>query len=758
MKPIKVGLSLTWIGILVLSLVLTACSPNDELVLRPNTVVADQESEEVLTSVTENQEVLTFTESTPQLDGLELGDVLVMGPTDHTPEGLLRKVTGIEHNGGVVVNTEFATMEDAIEEGTIMVTAAITATEAQAAALGVEGVRVLQESQGTGFTVELNRTVSGFTFSGQLRFLVDPVINVEVTYLPPGLKELEFTIETDELLNLQVQAEEDVDVIDERIELLPHPIRIDRLIFPFGFPVYVVIYFTPVLVIEGDLSGQLQARMEYEAQRKAGLHYKDGSWGLIKEQDSHFNGEAALEMQANLRASVGPEVKVKFYSVVGPTGNMFGYLEFESGWDSLLWWELYGGLRAELGIEVELPILGRVAGYGPVEVMNFRRLLAEYEEVPSLSVVINEIAWMGTRANSADEWIELYNNTDEEIDLSGWILKADDGTPNIELSGIILSDEFFLLEQGSDNTIKGIPADQIYTGALNNEGEKLELFDAYGNLIDLVDCSEKWFNGDRENRVSMERIDSSQPGSVSDNWESNNLITRRGEDADGKKINGMPGAENSVSKSSTKIFDGLPFSEGFDEIFLTKFGSPYVVKRAIVPENKTLIFGQGAVVQFYDDVSRITVKGTLKAIGTEDEKIVFTSRFDDEYGGSGGAADGDWNQIYFSPTSTDSELDNVIIRYGGAHRSDWDQYRVSAVMVEQSSVILKNSVFEKNKGKGLYFYLMDCSVSASVIDNVQFLDHQKGLNSDIGVALRAEGGSLEIKNSFLRIILMGFLL
>ena len=374
-------------------------------------------------------------------------------------------------------------------------------------------------------------------------------------------------------------------------------------------------------------------------------------------------------------------------------------------------------------------------------------ITANFEVAP---VVINEIAWMGTRANSADEWIELYNNTDEEINLTGWILKADDGTPNIELSGIILSNDFFLLEQGSDNTIKGIPADQIYTGALNNEGEKLELFDPYGNLIDIIDCSEKWFNGDRENRVSMERIDSSQPGSVSDNWESNNLITRRGEDADGKKINGMPGAENSVSKSSTKIFDGLPFSEGFNEIFLTKFGSPYVVKRAIVPENKTLIFGQGAVVQFYDDVSGITINGILKAIGTEDEKIVFTSRFDDEYGGSGGAADGDWNQIYFSPTSTDSELNNVIIRYGGAHRSDWDQYRVSAVMVEQSSVILKNSVFEKNKGKGLYFYLMDCSVSTSTIDNVQFLDHQKGLDSDVGVALRVEGGSLEIKNSFFK--------
>jgi hypothetical protein len=34
----------------------------------------------------------------------------------------------------------------------------------------------------------------------------------------------------------------------------------------------------------------------------------------------------------------------------------------------------------------------------------------EEESVPSLSVVINEIAWMGSATSSWDEWIELYNN------------------------------------------------------------------------------------------------------------------------------------------------------------------------------------------------------------------------------------------------------------------------------------------------------------------------------------------------------------
>ena len=41
-------------------------------------------------------------------------------------------------------------------------------------------------------------------------------------------------------------------------------------------------------------------------------------------------------------------------------------------------------------------------------------------------LVINEIAWAGTAASSADEWIELFNPTDQPIDLSGWTLSFGD--------------------------------------------------------------------------------------------------------------------------------------------------------------------------------------------------------------------------------------------------------------------------------------------------------------------------------------------
>ena len=119
----------------------------------------------------------------------------------------------------------------------------------------------------------------------------------------------------------------------------------------------------------------------------------------------------------------------------------------------------------------------------------------------SLDVIINEVAWMGTNLSANDEWIELYNNTELPINLSGWVLKG------INLTGIIPAQGFYLLERTDDSTVPNIPADQIYTGALNNNGENLELYDSSGNLIDSVDASHVWLAGDNSTKQTMERKD-----------------------------------------------------------------------------------------------------------------------------------------------------------------------------------------------------------------------------------------------------------
>lgn len=119
-------------------------------------------------------------------------------------------------------------------------------------------------------------------------------------------------------------------------------------------------------------------------------------------------------------------------------------------------------------------------------------------------VVINEIAWMGTEKSHYDEWIELYN-PGSTIDLEGWILKAEDGSPEIHLKGEIKEQAFFILERTDDDTLPDIEKNQIYTGGLHDQGENLKLIDDQGRVVDQVESELGWKAGNKAEHKTMER-------------------------------------------------------------------------------------------------------------------------------------------------------------------------------------------------------------------------------------------------------------
>ena len=136
----------------------------------------------------------------------------------------------------------------------------------------------------------------------------------------------------------------------------------------------------------------------------------------------------------------------------------------------------------------------------------FFAYFAKAQIVKQSDIVINEIAWMGTTVSSNDEWIELKNNVNQNINLDGWTLRAADGTPEIKLIGVISANGFYLMERTDDNTVLNIAADLIYKGALGNNGEDLWLYDGNNNLIDEVNGTEKWLAGDNTTKQTMEKF------------------------------------------------------------------------------------------------------------------------------------------------------------------------------------------------------------------------------------------------------------
>jgi len=171
-------------------------------------------------------------------------------------------------------------------------------------------------------------------------------------------------------------------------------------------------------------------------------------------------------------------------------------------------------------------------------------------------VVINEIAWMGTAASTTDEWIELHNNTDQDIDLTDWTLIATYGTLNITLSGIISAHGYFLLERTDDTAVNDIPADwtgSFGTGLLNN-GDVLTLNDELTNVIDTANGDDgPWPAGSNissTKRYTMERINPLLSDTDA-NWATNDpVIARSGLDANSDPINGTPKARNSATNTN----------------------------------------------------------------------------------------------------------------------------------------------------------------------------------------------------------------
>ena len=160
-------------------------------------------------------------------------------------------------------------------------------------------------------------------------------------------------------------------------------------------------------------------------------------------------------------------------------------------------------------------------------------------------VVINEIAWAGSGDASGDEWIELFNPTNQKIDLSSWVI-VDDGSAEYKIDqGEIAPHGYFLIEDNED-AVSDLKADALIPLSLANAGDSLTLKDSAGVLVDKVNSSGgAWYGGNSENKASMERID---PGITNDEAENfGSAVSSNGsKSSGGSVILGTPRSANSI--------------------------------------------------------------------------------------------------------------------------------------------------------------------------------------------------------------------
>jgi len=159
-------------------------------------------------------------------------------------------------------------------------------------------------------------------------------------------------------------------------------------------------------------------------------------------------------------------------------------------------------------------------------------------------IVINEINYNSSAAFDCEDWIELYNNSGSEIDLSGWILKDEnDGNAFILPSGSTLeADGYLVLCSDTAKFSMLFPGIQKRTGdlgfSISNGGELVRLFDPDLRLIDSVRFSDKtpW---PAEPDGTGPTLSLKNP--LLDNYSAENWAA--------SKAHGTPGAKNDVFSS-----------------------------------------------------------------------------------------------------------------------------------------------------------------------------------------------------------------
>jgi hypothetical protein len=148
-----------------------------------------------------------------------------------------------------------------------------------------------------------------------------------------------------------------------------------------------------------------------------------------------------------------------------------------------------------------------------------------YRELIS-NVVINEINYSSSEDFNPGDWVELYNITENTVDISGWVFKDDDDAHSFEIpANTVLGPYAYLVLCCEDSLFTNeFPDMSRFVGSfgfgLNAAGEALRLYDADGGLADWVvyDDADPWPVEPDGTGSTLALIDPEQDNIHAANW------------------------------------------------------------------------------------------------------------------------------------------------------------------------------------------------------------------------------------------------
>ncbi|MFZ1396592.1 MAG: SUMF1/EgtB/PvdO family nonheme iron enzyme, partial [Candidatus Promineifilaceae bacterium] len=332
-------------------------------------------------------------QSTPELAALDIGDVMVGDVSITAPYGFLRKVAGVTTVGGqVVVTTTDATLEDAIQQGSIQLNRQLTPADIQTATFA-PGVTLAQyKTAGLNDTFffdmndvvlydedgNYNTTNDQLKANGSLEFSPDFVFDFTVENWT--LKELEFIYSVDETVELEFLI--DVEVASAEFYYQIAQLNLGTItVFIGPVPVVFLVQMPIYVRVDGDLAVGLTTSVTQQANVSAGLRYANSTWSPISNLTNSFTyNPPTPTVGVNMKGYIDPPLSLLLYGSVGPFAGVTPFLKYEADIFADPWWTLHGGIEATVGVKIE--VLGRSLGEHTETVLGYEILLAQADSAP----------------------------------------------------------------------------------------------------------------------------------------------------------------------------------------------------------------------------------------------------------------------------------------------------------------------------------------------------------------------------------------
>ncbi len=286
--------------------------------------------------------------------GLQPGDVMVSG----VGEGLLRKVTSVNMAGGeIAVSTDMASLEDAIERGTLAFSEQNGMASGSLASFETAGgvTCVISELR---CSVPLDFDFGDYGISGNAAIDIDPDIAISFD----GFELSCLCFPAREVRSMATfRSEADVRMYIEREFSLgadhTFPVATGTwVVFVGVVPVVVQLELGVNVGVSGSASAGMESEMSQDYTLTLGGHYRrGGGWRNVTNFEESFTStDPHVTASADARVFVKPVLTGKVYAVPGPYFRAEAYGRLHVDPLSTPLWSLYGGLSAAAGVETEV--------------------------------------------------------------------------------------------------------------------------------------------------------------------------------------------------------------------------------------------------------------------------------------------------------------------------------------------------------------------------------------------------------------------